>query len=314
MRREGIAAPTGPRLVGELVSPRHSCPHLARATSARPPLGLFCLDLGRSTPRWPSSSRAASPGLRPTSCCPATSPPAPSCSSCAGRVGRARRGSLCSGADVAPPRLLSRLGPLLRAPEHRLGKGRGLTSSLAHAWAPAGGLVGVSVALSASLPLQALQPELKDIYQELLSSDGKELFLTAPSLYLSEGEALGDLSFAALYQRCRTPPPPPRPRAPAPQGLRLTRVPMAPRAWLSARVRGEVALGVQRGGEEQARCFRSREPASSCALVPCAARFPSRGAGARAQPEEERRAAPRADRPGRGARGRLLRRNGRGGM
>ena len=83
-----------------------------------------------------------------------------------------------------------------------------------HAWAPAGGLVGVSVALSASLPLQALQPELKDIYQELLSSDGKELFLTAPSLYLSEGEALGDLSFAALYQRCRTPPPPPRPEPP----------------------------------------------------------------------------------------------------
>ena len=44
------------------------------------------------------------------------------------------------------------------------------------------------------------------------------MILASPASYVREGEALGDLSFATLYQR--------------------------------ARARGEVALGVQRGGAE----------------------------------------------------------------
>ena len=71
---------------------------------------------------------------------------------------------------------------------------------------------------SGTLVQFALQPELKSIYSELLSPEGKEVILASPASYVREGEALGDLSFATLYQR--------------------------------ARARGEVALGVQRGGAE----------------------------------------------------------------
>ena len=70
---------------------------------------------------------------------------------------------------------------------------------------------------SGTLVQFALQPELKGIYSELLSPEGKEPLLAPPSLYVRDGEALGDLPFATLYQR--------------------------------ARARGEVALGVQRGGD-----------------------------------------------------------------
>ena len=116
-----------------------------------------------------------------------------------------------AAAAAARPRIVAELGdPQMEELLHaRFGGG-----------ADAADLVLPHELASGALVQFALQPELQRVYGELLSADGKELFLAEPSAYAESGDDDADaapLSYATLAER--------------------------------ARARGEVAIGVQRGDD-----------------------------------------------------------------
>ena len=102
-----------------------------------------------------------------------------------------------AAAAAARPRIVAELGdPQMEELLHaRFGGG-----------ADAADLVLPHELASGALVQFALQPELQRVYGELLSADGKELFLAEPSAYAESGDDDADaapLSYATLAERAR---------------------------------------------------------------------------------------------------------------